>query len=370
MNMRLSVVDVAEPGGLWSRLWAVDPYQHPSYQPAELRAGAHRRPSLYYLPDELRPPAAGRSGSSYTQHSLVAHDAEGPVAGLVLTVEGNGGLAYLSSYGRPIYVAEAPAASAPRRRTAARLLHRALGDLRDQHSCQPYQLRDFVHGGRLHPLTELLLRDGARVLPYFVQTIDLSSTPEEILASSRSTTRNLLRRGRPGLDVDVVTAQDVTGEHLAAFRALYVGYHGRDSRTPEAWAAMLDCVRANEAFFVFGREDGRYVSAAYFAVSARYCHYTNAVNDRSRYGNGLSHPVVWQAVLHARERGCRWFELGERLYPAQHAGLVEKYHTISQFKAAFGSDVTTRLDVFAPGAQATSNETMFTARSSCSRTSS
>ena len=100
------------------------------------------------------------------------------------------------------------------------------------------------------------------------------------------------------------------------------------------------------AFFLFGSIDGEYACGAYFSYSSKYCHYSIAANDPTRYGAGLSYLLLWRAIEHSRDLGCRLFEVGDRIYPGQHDHVAAKFHAISHFKAGFGSRVATRLDVF------------------------
>lgn len=335
-------------GTHWRALWAADAHRHPLYLPAELHAGSFRRPSLYYLPPADRPPAAGEPAGDYQPAHLVAVDELGPVLGVILTIEQTAGRCYLSSYGKPLYLAEDRDAGPRRRRAAAKLVHRELLRLQDLHGSGGYHARDFVPDGQLSPFTELTLRAGGTVSPYLTQLLDLTRPLSELAAELRPGLRTVLRQGRPGYRAVHVGADTVTDQHISAFRALHVAFHGADLRPAPAWAAVLECVRSDAAFLVFGQQGDECVSASYFSCSDVYCNYTNAVNDRSQYGRGLSHLLLWRAVELARDRGCRWLELGERLYPGQHAALAAKYHSISHFKAGFGGTVAARLDLFGP----------------------
>ena len=186
------LLEIADIGNspVWRRLWAADSYRHPAYTPAELRAGSGRRPSLYYLPSGMRPAAAGCPGGEFTPAHLVAADTDGPVMGVVLTVERNGGRTYLSSFGRPIYIVEDLAASAPRRRTAARLIHRRIEELRKEYGTEGYHFRDFLSGGRHWASLNWCFADGGQSLPYFVQMIDLNQPIEVIRSDFRQSVRD------------------------------------------------------------------------------------------------------------------------------------------------------------------------------------
>jgi hypothetical protein len=333
--------DIADNGD-WQALWRRDDYQHPSYLPAELAVAATHQASAYYLPEHLRPPPA--RSRDLTPHTLLATDDEGPVLGLTLSVERFEDQTRLSAYGRPLQPVEDRHADGPRRKTAAKLIHRRLEELRRDLGARTYQLRDPLHDGQLSPLAELVLREGGSAHPFFTQVIDLRRPLEQIQADFRQSLRNMLRRGRPG--IQLVTAENVTAQHADALRALHIGMHGRDLRTPRGWAALRACVQAGNAFLVFAKDGDDYVAGAYFPSSARYCYYAIGVNDTSRYGAGLSHVVLWRAIEHAHRQGLRYFEVGDRIYPGQHGYVPEKFHTISHFKAGFGHAVAARLDVF------------------------
>jgi len=51
-----------------------------------------------------------------------------------------------------------------------------------------------------------------------------------------------------------------------------------------------------------------------------------------------SHAIIWQAILHAKELGCKTFEMGEQVWTGD-----EKLINISKFKRGFGGECYTRL---------------------------
>jgi hypothetical protein len=332
--------------GDWRGLWERDTYQHPSYLPAELKVAATHQQSTYYLLAHLRPPVTPPQVRVLIPHALLAADDEGPVLGLPLSIERLDGETRLSAYGRPLQPVEDRQASWPRRKTAAKLIHRRLEELRRYLSAKTYQLRDPLHDGQLSPLAELVLREGGTAHPFFTQVIDLRRSLEEIQADFRQSLRNLLRRKRPDFRIELVTSENVTPRHGDALRGLHVSMHGRDLRTPDGWDALRACVSTGTSFMVFAKDGDDYLAGAYFPSSARYCYYAIGVNDTSRYGAGLSHLVLWRAIEHSHRQGLHYFEVGDRVYPGQHEYVQQKFHAISHFKAGFGHSVAARLDVF------------------------
>lgn len=326
--MRLVEVDDLGRSDVWQELWHADVYQYPRYLPAELQAAR-----------------AHASGSRFESAGVVAADGEGPVMGLPLTVEHNPSEVRLSCYGRPLYVPTAAGADGARRKAAATLLAGHLtGVARRTRACG-LRVRDFLADGHLGRLSELLLRDGARARAHYCQEIDLELPEDRLRKELRRSLRHMLNNPRPDLRLYCVEGKDAAAPHRDALHRLHARLRGRELRTHEGWQRVLDCVTGGHGFFVFGEIAGDIVAGAYFARSKRYCSYALAGHDPAQYGSGLSHLIVWRGIQHARTHGCRWFEVGERLYPAEHADQPDKLHTISNFKAAFGSRVTVRLDI-------------------------
>ncbi|MEV7025731.1 GNAT family N-acetyltransferase [Kitasatospora sp. NPDC093558] len=326
----MKLLQIPDLGGSeqWRELWKTDYHQYPRYHVPELRAAE-----------------AYAAGSRFEPAHVVAVDRDGPVMGLPLTVERRDGETYLSSYGRPLHVATAEASDGARRKSAATLIMNHLDQLQERTGARGYHLRDFLVDGHLGRLSELVLRAGGRSRAYYTQEIDLALPDEALRKDLRRNHRRILDRPRPQLALHTVDGADAGPWHRDKLHELHRQLRDREVRTPEGWQRVLDCVTGGDGFFVFGEEAGATVAAAYFAVSGRYCYYGIAAHDREYYGAGLSHLMVWEGVRHARKLGCRWFEVGERLYPAEHAELTEKFHAISDFKAGFGSRVAVRLDI-------------------------
>src|SRR4051794_34182630 len=155
----LQIADLAESQE-WSMLWQRDAYQHPWYLPTQLDVSATQQPSSYYLPAQLRPRTNGRAARTFRPLNLLACDGEGPVLGLALSVEHIADVVRLSAFGRPLCPIEDASASGPRRKLAAKLIHRRLDEVRQEQRAAAYHIRDLLVGGRLSCLSESVLRAG------------------------------------------------------------------------------------------------------------------------------------------------------------------------------------------------------------------
>jgi len=345
-RMRLRQIENIADSPEWLELWQRDSFQHPWYLPGQLRVAQARPPSGYYLPEAFRVGFEQTDNRECRPLGLLVDDRAGPILGIPLSIEVVGSTVRLSAFGRPLCPIEDQDADGHRRKTAAKMIHRRLEQLKQEYQAERYHIRDLLFAGRLSCLAEQVLRGGGQAVPFFSQTIDLTLSDHEIRADLRDSLRNLLSRRRRDLVVTLVTSDNVTAGHRDTLRELHLRQYGRELQTDAGWEALRHAVAGGSAFFLFGSIDGEYACGAYFSYSSKYCHYSIAANDPTRYGAGLSYLLLWRAIEHSRDLGCRLFEVGDRIYPGQHDHVAAKFHAISHFKAGFGSRVATRLDVF------------------------
>jgi hypothetical protein len=336
--------DLSDPR--WTQLWSRDALQHAQYTPSALEVGARHYTRAYYLPEEADVSQSRRCATDFIPHHALVLGADGPVAGVALTVEILEGRTRLSAYGRPIYLVEDRSAPGRIRKQAAELIFRHLEAVRAEYCAERWHARDTLLDGIPSPLTELTLRNGGISRHQLVRMVDLEPDEEVLRSDLRKTYRNILKRPPLGLRLNVLTAGEITHHDLDQFSKLEVEYHGQAVVEDEVWDAILKSARNGEAFLVTADLDGHVVSMGYFAASLRHAAYVAGVNNQARIGAGLSHHVIWHAIRHARSLGCKHFELGELIFPGDHPTLEEKILGISRFKAGFGSRAVCRLDIF------------------------
>jgi len=114
----------------------------------------------------------------------------------------------------------------------------------------------------------------------------------------------------------------------------------RETRSIESWCRQFEAIQAEEAFLVLGEFEGEMVTAGYFPYSETNCLYGSSASRRDLFDKPLFHAIMWTAILHAKEIGCRWFEVGEQLYSKQfeEKSPSKKELGISDFKAGFGGE--------------------------------
>jgi len=207
--------------------------------------------------------------------------------------------------------------------------------------------RDFMIEGVLTSLSTHLLQKGAIAKPIFSQVIDLKDEKSVQKSSIRKSYKSLINWGIRELDPRVYDAATITWELIDQFRQLHIRESGRETRSEESWRRQLDMVQAGEAFIVLGHLNGELVSSGFFIYSKTNCYYGSSASRRDLFDKPLFHAIMWTAISHVKELGCKWFEVGEQLYPNHPSEKppTKKELGISEFKAGFGGMTRMFLDL-------------------------
>ena len=134
---------------------------------------------------------------------------------------------------------------------------------------------------------------------------------------------------------------------MDAFRQLHIREAGRETRSKESWKKQLEMVKAEEAFVVMGFLEEQLVTAGFFSHSKTNCYYASSASRRDLFDKPLFHSLMWMGILHAKKKGCLWFEVGEQIYPnyPKEPPHSNKALGISKFKAGFGGRTRMSLDL-------------------------
>ena len=311
---------------LWSSLWQADRVQDPLYSPLNLRYQQE-----YHC------------GSTFEDCSLVAAENGRPLLGALMAVQMYpDGRRELAGYGRPLLYLETPGLPDAQRQRAFKYVKEALEDVRQRHPGLRVLYREAAPV--LSVLGLSLLEAGAEARPHFTQVIDLGLTEAELHQRVRKSYKSLLNWGRQNLDLRLHTASSITEADMDRFHELHCHVAGRETRPQATWDIQLEMVRGGEAFVVEGHWQDELVSAALFLHSPKGCYYGVSASERELFDKPLSHAVLWTAILHTRSLGCRWFEMGEQLYPGRGGPTPsDKEMNIAKFKRGFGGQTEIRL---------------------------
>jgi len=206
--------------------------------------------------------------------------------------------------------------------------------------------QDFLYNGKLAFMGKHLLENRAQAVPYFTQIINLSASETELFRQTRKSYKSLINWGKKNLFLRVIDGEAIVPENIERFRQLHFHAAGRETRPRHTWDLQYEMVCHKEAFIILGELEGELVTAALFPYSAKYCYYGVSASKRELFSQPLSHAVIWNAILYAKQRGCFFFEPGTQYYPKQGNPLpTGKELSISTFKHGFGGQTHVRLNI-------------------------
>ena len=170
--------------------------------------------------------------------------------------------------------------------------------------------------------------------------IDLTESIINLKRNIRKSNKPHINWGEREMDVTVLTSENIKWNNFLAFRDLHIREAGRETRSLETWRKQYESVLNNEAFVIHGYIKDKLVSAAIFYKSKTHCYYSVAASRRDMFDKPLIHYIIWLAILHSKNLGILFFELGN-YYPKNGSNYIPsiKEEKISHLKSGFGGQV-------------------------------
>ncbi len=170
---------------------------------------------------------------------------------------------------------------------------------------------------------------------------DLSHPTEELRADVRKSVKSLLNWGRRSLELRYCNAENPDRTLCEAYQHLHARVAGRVTRSQGSWDVMFETVRRGCGELVTAHLDGELVGGLLVLDGSRSCYYTSGASLRERFDLPLAHWPLMDAILRAKQRGMRWFDIGEVLFAGE---ATDKEVSIAHFKKAFTSRVEVRAE--------------------------
>ena len=264
-----------------------------------------------------------------------------PVAGFIGATVEKGGFKTVLAYEMPALFVEKSLLTKKARKNFLQEFDRRIND------CDQLYLTDYLHKGIISTLTTHLLKSGAKASPRLSQVINLTVYKNLLWSKIRKSYCSLINSGLRDLEPKIMDRKTVKWEIIQEFRDLHIREAGKETRSLESWKRQFDMVKAGEAFVIIGKFENELVTAGLFSYNKTNCYYWVSASRRDLFDKPLFHAIMWTAILHAKDIGLRWFEVGEQLCPNHPIDKkpTKKELSISDFKAGFGSDTRVFLDL-------------------------
>ena len=127
---------------------------------------------------------------------------------------------------------------------------------------------------------------------------------------------------------------------------LHIEAAGIETRSYKTWELQYKQILNNELFVVTGKINSELVTFGFFPYNNKYCFYGVSASKRELFDKPLSHAIIWQAIEHAKQIGCKYFELGGHYYKNYDNDIDEKELNIGFFKRGFGGKTKVLFNIF------------------------
>jgi len=322
----------------------MDEYQHPYYQPFTQRWHKKFEPK----------------GDEVDDFSFVIVENGVAFAGvLVMLYLDDQGNHKLSASGKPILFLENRNADYYDAQRAYQAVREEFDRILEKHATAAMIYWDFLKSQEMSFLGQYFLEKGAFATPYITRMIDLSETEEQLHQKLRKSFKSLVNWGNNNLAIKIFDENTITPSDIEKFRLLHLKVAGRQTRSQESWDVQYDMVVNKEAFLMLGDLNNELATGVFMYISKRLCYYGTSVSRRELFDKPMSHGLLWKSIVYAKNKGCKYFELGEQVYPRQANKVSygvyedvsriyapdEKALNIATFKRGFGGNTVVRLDI-------------------------
>lgn len=173
----------------------------------------------------------------------------------------------------------------------------------------------------------------ARAATAVYAVADLSQDEATLERQLRRSYRYEIRWGRTNLRMVHVGADFPDSELFGLLPEFHATVAGGSRYGAIYWQVMFDELVAGNGELSLGWLGDALVSATLTIDRGETAYYTSGVYDRERFDQPISHWPVFEAMLRAKARGRRWFDMGQ-LATAEN-GASDKEANIGFFKRGF-----------------------------------
>ena len=189
--------------------------------------------------------------------------------------------------------------------------------------------------GLLSPVDRACLDRAGRPELRMRAEADLSRPDDALRRDVRDSYRSLINWGRRNLRLVYVNAEDPDRSLIDDYADFHARTAGRTVHGDATWAALFEHIAAGAGEATMGYLDsGELVAGSMVMDGDHTALYFSAVYDRDRFDKPMAHWPLFDAMVRAKARGRRYFDLGE--FFAQGTA-DEKEYNIGFFKKGFTS---------------------------------
>jgi hypothetical protein len=271
-------------------------------------------------------------GDGLTDLSFLVMEGDAPVLLVPCSLHDD----ILSSYGFPIRFILRNGVSASDERKAIAAAFQHLEETAPTSGVAQARISGGSTNGVLSLVDRACLDHGGRAGLRMRAEASLSLSEDELRQDIRASYRSLINWGRRNLRLVYVNQENPDRGLLDDYSDFHARVARRVVHGEATWLAVFNHIVAGGGEIAMGylEETGDLVSAAMVADEEDTALYFSAVYDRERFDKPMGHWPLFDAMLRAKARGRRYFDLGEFF---SRGAVSDKEFNIGFFKKGFTS---------------------------------
>ena len=182
------------------------------------------------------------------------------------------------------------------------------------------------------------------IFPTHHLLVDLSLSIEDIRLKLRKSFQPLVNKS---LHKWIISSHNcISTDEFDKFRLLHKSVSGRSTRTLDSWKVQKDQINSAEATLITVTDNcGDLIGGGLFTYSSYQGMYCVGAYNRELFSSPIGHGVQWKAIELLKEKGCLWYEIGQKHLMIDRTPPTKKELSISNFKEGFATNVIARQHV-------------------------
>jgi FemAB family protein len=179
----------------------------------------------------------------------------------------------------------------------------------------------------------LWLKKASKSFLTYQLAIDLRLSINDIRLGFRKSYRPLVNKALK--EWNTMVYEGNIDDVFEEFRLLHLEVSGKETRSRESWNIQKEQIKNNEALLVTVKDGGILIGAGLFNYTKNVGSYSIGAYKRELFDKPIGHGVQMKAIEALKEKGCKTYNIGQKMTLLDEKVPTDKELSISHFKEGF-----------------------------------
>ncbi len=171
----------------------------------------------------------------------------------------------------------------------------------------------------------------------YLMYMDLTQTIKDIKNQIRSSYKSLISLANK--QYEIKTISNVSESNFSEYIDFHRLISGKMTRSQSTWLFQSQNINSQKSFIVEARKNSELLGYGLFRHTRDEGFYEVGVYNRDEIYNNLSHGINFAAINEFKNRGCKWYYIGNLNFISKYSNPNQKEINISFFEQGFSSHI-------------------------------